>query len=148
MANGEWALSPGAKADEIATTFSSKYVLAEEVAPNQFTEIKIAPGRQNQFLLPELEFAQQELSALNVNSGTGPDTLPARILKECAQELGLPITILAKRVLVPGSWPKCWRYHWISPLSKKKVHLRMRQTIEENSSHQVCKKTVEREEHF
>ena len=59
------------------------------------------------------------LRDINVDKATGPDMLPGRILKECADQLAHPVTLLAKRMLIMGEWPECWRYHWISPLFKK-----------------------------
>ena len=70
-------------------------------------------------MMLRVKATEKILKALDQDKATGPDGLPGRILKECAEELALPVTILAKRMLVLGSWPECWRYHWISPLFTK-----------------------------
>ena len=62
--------------------------------------------------------AKKVLQNLDAFSGTGPDLLPARLLKECAHELALPVVLLCRLVLQQG-WPNCWRTHWIHPIFKK-----------------------------
>ena len=56
-----------------------------------------------------------------MNSGTGPDMLPARILKFCAEELAVAVLKLAERILETGIWPDGWREHWIVPIYKRKA---------------------------
>ena len=58
------------------------------------------------------------LNNLGATSATGPDGLPALILKRCAPELALPIALLSRLCLSEGRWPSCWRRHWIHPLHK------------------------------
>ena len=60
------------------------------------------------------------LKNLDEHSGTGPDRLPARILKSCASELALPVTLLARKLLVEGRWPSCWRTHWVHAIHNHK----------------------------
>jgi hypothetical protein len=60
------------------------------------------------------------LSKLREDSGTGPDLLPARILKKCFRELAKPVKLLALRILATGVWPELWLQHWIVPLYKRK----------------------------
>ena len=62
---------------------------------------------------------RKNLEALDVNSGIGPDLLPARILQFCAKELSVPILKLVDRILETGEWPKCWREHWVVPIYKR-----------------------------
>ena len=71
-------------------------------------------------LILRMRNAGQILKALDINSGTGPDGLAAIILKRCASKLAMPFCKLARIILREGSWPTCWRYHWILPLYKKK----------------------------
>ena len=55
-----------------------------------------------------------------MDSGTGPDRLPSRILKMCSTELALPVLLLAERIVETGFWPTPWILHWVVPLYKKK----------------------------
>ena len=55
-----------------------------------------------------------------MDSGTGPDAVATRILKNCADTLGLPIAILARKSVDEEHWPSIWKAHWILPLYKKR----------------------------
>jgi hypothetical protein len=59
------------------------------------------------------------LKDLDEASGTGPDRLPARVLKRCHAELALPVTLLARLLLREGRWPQCWRTHWVQSIHKR-----------------------------
>ena len=59
------------------------------------------------------------LSKLCVDKATGPDMLPARILRECAEQFCKPLCWIIRRLIRAGRWPREWRYQWISPLFKK-----------------------------
>ena len=72
------------------------------------------------FLRIRVREVKRLLLKLDATSGTGPDLLPARILKTLGVELALPVTLLARRILDDGRWPLCWRRHWIHPLFKRK----------------------------
>ena len=61
------------------------------------------------------------LKLLKEASSTGPDMLPACILKACWRELANPIARLVRLLLRTGTWPLCWRHHWIYPLHKKRA---------------------------
>jgi len=73
------------------------------------------------FNLVRTRWTLRILKQLSVDSATGPDQIPARILKECARELALPITLLVRSMLREGCWPMCWRVHWIIPIYKRKA---------------------------
>ena len=59
------------------------------------------------------------MSSIREDSGTGPDNLPAKIIKRCAAQLAYPVAILAMRIILTGIWPEAWREHWVIPLFKK-----------------------------
>ena len=52
-------------------------------------------------------------------TGAGPDLLLARVLKACAAELALPVTLLTRKCLRERGWPECWRLHRVHPLYEK-----------------------------
>ena len=56
------------------------------------------------------------LKQLDVESGTGPYLLPARILKACYETLALPVLLLFHRILELGCWPNLWLDYWIVPM--------------------------------
>ena len=63
--------------------------------------------------------AAEVLGACKERSATGPDGVPARVLKACANVLAKPLCELARRVLETGRWPEGWLQHWIVPLHKR-----------------------------
>ena len=115
----EWAKDPVAKATLLAETFASKARLPD-TATNAFSGIESADTALNGFLRLRVRSVLKILKALDEDSGTGPDLLPALILRRCADELALPITLLSRLCLNSGRWPLCWRRHWIHPLHKRK----------------------------
>ena len=70
-------------------------------------------------LVPSRDGAKNILAALDNSSATGPDKLPTRFLKACADQLALPVLLLSRKLISSGTWPECWRVHWIVPLHKK-----------------------------
>ena len=64
--------------------------------------------------------AVEVLRAVREASATGPDLVPTKLLKVCAEELAKPVVLLARRVLETERWPEPWLLHWVLPLFKKK----------------------------
>ena len=118
--DGSWVQEPKGNADLFAKAFSSKNVLPA-VTVNDYTTFQRASRQQNLGRLWLVYEVCKILEALDVNSATGPDLLPARILKYCAQELAAPVLKLAERILKTGKWPHSWREHWIVPIYKRKA---------------------------
>lgn len=85
-----WQLEPAGKANLLAKSFGDKFSLpaAETNAYSQVDDVSL-----NWSDLPVLsvEAAEKTLRALSGDSATGPDVLPTRILKRCAQVLALPV---------------------------------------------------------
>jgi hypothetical protein len=118
--SGQWLMDAKCKADLFVKTFSQKCTLPADER-NEYSEIIMSPGGAQTVLpLVSERDAEQMLGALREDSGTGPDLLPARILKYCASELAKPVHMLTLLILSTGAWPELWRQHWITPLYKKK----------------------------
>ena len=118
-ADDSWALTPKERAEELAKVFRTKSQLPE-AATNAYTTLE--PTTQaRMFRVPRLSVSSVHalLSGLDETSGTGPDRLPARVLKACAAELALPLTLLIRKLLDEQCWPDCWRLHWIHAIHKK-----------------------------
>jgi hypothetical protein len=111
----QWVLDAKSKADLFVYTFSKKYKL--EVAEiNEYSDIEPMPTRgQVSHKAVTEEDADTTLSALRVDSGTGPDLLPAMILKNCAKQLARPVQLLTMLIVLSGSWPESWLVHWVVP---------------------------------
>ena len=119
--DGSWAMDPEEKANELAETFRTKAQLPPVVS-NAYSLLPehSSSTQQTGFLRIRTRSAFKFLRDLDEQSGTGPDLLPARILKKCARVLALPVTLLARKLLDDSRWPLCWRTHWVHPLHKRK----------------------------
>ena len=114
-----WVLESEQKADLFADTFSKKIFL-KEVQVNEYTPIaRSTTSKQVKLKNVTEQDAQTILERLRVDSGTGPDLLPARILKYCSAALAKPVLLLTMCILSTGSWPELWRQHWVTPLQEK-----------------------------
>ena len=115
-----WILDPVGKANVFVATFSKKCKLGGAEV-NYYTEIDTTPFKKQSFLKHCTQSdAEAQMKTLREDSGTGPDALPARILKQCAAALAEPVRILVGRIMDTGTWPRLWLEHWIVPLHKKK----------------------------
>ena len=90
------------KADMFAETWQRKSALSP-VVEDQY----VARPQQvmQEFVAIRTRAVYKELHALDVNKSTGPDLIGARILKELAAVLALPIAILCRRILFESCWP-------------------------------------------
>ena len=88
--NGEWVLEQTDEANLLARTFGSKNVLPEQ-ATNEYSDLERKAGSQKQLRTLQVEEVTKILEGLDENSGTGPNLLPTRILKNCAAHLAYPI---------------------------------------------------------
>ena len=63
--------------------------------------------------MPDIEISREGvmklLKKINPNKASGPDTIPAHILKDLAEELALILTEIFRRILVDGEVPVDWR---------------------------------------
>ena len=116
--DGGWVHEPADKANLLANTFGSKNVLPQLVT-NEYTDLKPNPHTQRAPRSLTVEKVEQILADLDEHSGTGPDLLPARIIKYCAKQLAYPVLQLALLILASGEWPASWRVHWIAPIYKR-----------------------------
>ena len=62
---------------------------------------------------------EKKLLKLDVNKAMGPDGVHAKILKETAKEMAVPLTIIFRESLDSGTVPQAWKDAFISPLFKK-----------------------------
>ena len=71
------------------------------------------------FAILRRRLARKCLVNIDVSKCTGPDDIPGVVLKRCAKVLDIAFVILARRMLLRGVWPDCWRLHWVCPIFKK-----------------------------
>ena len=71
------------------------------------------------FVLVRSKHVEKFLAKLDVDSGTGPDAIAARVLEICSKELCVPLAKLIRRMLAFAFWPTAWTVHWSMLLYKK-----------------------------
>ncbi|XP_058449397.1 uncharacterized protein LOC131429340 [Malaya genurostris] len=69
-----------------------------------------------QFTCEEIIFALKKLKS---STSTGPDGIPAIILKRCANALCVPLKIIFNKSLSQGIFPQCWKKSYMFPVFKK-----------------------------
>ena len=114
----EWILSSNGKAELLALTFRSKHGLAA-FKQNEHSAIGL-PRHAAQHICIRSRQTRRHLVKLDVDSGTGPDGIPARVLRLCAEALSVPIAMLCRRILAEGRWPEQWIFHNITAIHKRR----------------------------
>ena len=74
----------------------------------------------NNFKLSQVSetFVAQELKKLKSNKSTGLHNIPARLLKDGADALAIPLAILMNRSINEGSIPASWKHAIVTPVHK------------------------------
>ena len=102
--DGVWVLYAQGKANLFADTFAGKCKLPQP-RQNVYSECHQCPEIQRSFVFPSEKQCQDTLANLSDESSTGPDLVPAHILKSCAEQLAKPLQILLLRLLETANWP-------------------------------------------
>ena len=113
----EWFLQPEDKANILAIVWEMKQTLPP-AAEQDFHLSGVIGTLLDHVVLHPRWFLKQLLS-LDISKATGPDALPARILKEIAHEIFEPFACLCTRIVEEGHWPNCWREHNLVPIYKR-----------------------------
>ena len=116
--DGSWVFDSTDKSNLFAETFGSKYALPDK-ENGVYSEVRDTPVQHRAGPLPDDSVAFEKLRGLDSNSGSGPDLLPAQVLKMCAHVLAAPVAHLARRIIMTSCWPTIWLIHWIVPLFKR-----------------------------
>lgn len=109
------------QADMFAEFFSSNYTVPSTDDSSEHTSnADAAPSQQqlNNFSL-DGNFVLQGLHSINVKKGVGPDGVHPLILKQCAQHLAAPLTVLFNESLSTGVFPNQWKKSSVTPIFKK-----------------------------
>ena len=82
--------------------------LREQKLENTLKEIKIS-----------VDQVKKKLKALKVDKSPGPDGVHPRVLREAADELAIPLTMLFNKSLEEGRLPQIWKDATVTPIFKK-----------------------------
>jgi hypothetical protein len=118
LPGGEFVDDPGLMAETFVTSFSSVFVPAVPVDPE--------PHQHFEGSLPTVSFSREVvrkvLSALDPSSSMGPDGVHPYLLKSCAKELSIPLSIIFGKSMNTGTIPGLWSSSSVIPIFKSKVH--------------------------
>ena len=119
LKDGEkWLHDAKEKANLFAKTFSEKSSLPDEVIDTPF--FGKAENELDEFICLRSRHTLKLLKSLDESKATGPDRIPAKILKKIAPWIAVPFTGVCRRLLSEGCWPQLWKMHNICPLYKRK----------------------------
>ena len=106
LKNGEVQVTDNiGKANLLNATFASKF---SDPAVTHFPDNSISNSDTlSDFAMSE-ELVRRQLQQLVVAKACGPDGLSARILRECANELAIPLCMIFKKSLRHGIFPEHW----------------------------------------
>ena len=115
--DGSLAYSSEEKANVLNDFFSSVFTIEDK------TNIPNIPRQKNVQPITTIKIKESEvrkrLEKLNPNKATGPDGIPPRILKELANEIAEPLTIIMNKSMLEGKIPLIWKKANVVPIFKK-----------------------------
>ena len=114
---GETADNPQSKAQLFNKFFSS--VFTEPVDGLILPEIEVQEIEELALITLTEDEVCKVLKGLDIHKAEGPDNLPTKILKECAQTLTPSITTLFNKSLSEGIFPEAWKTAIVCPIHKK-----------------------------
>ena len=115
--NKNWITESKGKADTLAKCFAIKANLPDEFIDCPF--FGVPDFEYEDFIVLRSRYTRKLLETLKEDKATGPDRIPASILKRIAHSIAVPFTMLCRRLLTDAHWPKMWKIHSICPLYKR-----------------------------
>ena len=110
-------LDSQSKADHFAEGFTNK----NRLPPMPEDQFLAGPTTlQDNFVAIRCRHVLKLFLELDLSKATGPDQISARILKELARELSLPLTVICRRIFQEATWPQRWKLQHVIPLYKQK----------------------------
>lgn len=109
-------LSNKAQAEAIADSFSK---ISNEYDPIKKENIEIPPFKKTDVPKISHHKVKQHLQQIKTNKATVPGDVPAKIIKELAPHLAVPVTDIINTAIVTGQWPKLYKIETITPIPKE-----------------------------
>ena len=98
--------------------FASVFVVEElSNIPQPSPSHKIHPKIDNVEISEDI--VRQKLSRLNCTSSQGPDSIHPRVLKEAAEHLARPLSVIFRKTISTGCLPSDWKLGQVVPIFKK-----------------------------
>ena len=117
--SGTWILDAQSKANLFADVWSSKFSLPASVDDSWV--ISASTNSYLQHVNIRSRHALKILKTLDISKATGPDGIPARVLRNVASEIAWVVKVIARRILAEGHWPERWRHHHLVPIFKRSI---------------------------
>lgn len=118
--NGTEHKSSQQKADCFAKFFSNKCRISPDLCPDNLPDI----NKRSNSTLSTVRFRTstvcRELRKLKPSKATGSDDIPGRVLKQCCDELSLPVSRLFTAAFRQGIQPALWKHARVVPVHKRK----------------------------
>jgi len=115
--NGQLTNTEEETAQALSNFFSSVFV--KECVGNSDTDEEPGIPRNSVGLVIDEDVVMNKLLKLKVDKAQGPDDIHPSILRNCAQAVVLPLTIIYRKSLEEGILPKDWRMAVVVPIFEK-----------------------------
>jgi hypothetical protein len=112
-----WIHDAKGKADLFARTFEDKAQIPEEFVDCPY--FGLPECEFDEFIALRTRYTAKLFRELDEAKATGPDRIPASILKKIGNHIAAPFTKVCRRLLAEGCWPRAWKLHVICPLYKR-----------------------------
>lgn len=144
--DGTEYVTPAAKADCLASYFANKCSLGTDDLktdrlPASNSSVRPRPEFNHVHFRPAT--VRRCLSQLDTSKATGPDNIPAIVLKECATELSKPLAHLFSSCFSHGVQPELWKCARVVPVHKRASRTNYR-NYRPVSLLSVCSKVMEK----
>ena len=105
------------KADLLNSYFSSVFTHEDLSNIQNFEVNEDIPLLDNTSISPSMVW--REINKLTYEKSAGPDGWPIQVLKQCSQQISLPLSILFNKSFRSGHFPCDWKIAYITPIHKK-----------------------------
>ncbi|GAB0182821.1 mitochondrial enolase superfamily member 1 [Grus japonensis] len=107
------------KAELLNAFFASVFTAKASPQETQTLEVGEKVCRKEDFPLVEEDRVREHLGKLDIHKSMGPDGMHPRVLRELADVIARPLSIIFKRSWRTGEVPEDWRKANVTPVFKK-----------------------------
>jgi Reverse transcriptase (RNA-dependent DNA polymerase)/Endonuclease-reverse transcriptase len=107
-------------ADILADYFESVYAKSDDniIDKHNFVENNYSSDSKWSEQQTSLTEIYNKLRSLDAKKSSGPDELPATLLKNCATAFSYPLSIIYNKSLSDGKFPTAWKLAYLTPIHK------------------------------